>query len=79
MQDESNIKYVLFLHRDQYSSAQSRAVDMMNEIVDEYRELMEKRIKEIIETFDFKDVQDEIYEFAKDAVYDRIFGKGNKE
>ena len=51
---------------------------MMDEIVAENRGLMEKKVRETIEDFDFSNVQDEIYEVAQEVIYKRIFGKENK-
>lgn len=51
---------------------------MMDEITAENRGLMEQKVREAIEKFEFCDVQDEIYEVAREVIYKRIFGKEDK-
>lgn len=78
MQDEGAIRYVLFQRKDDFTYKNSPAVDMMDEITAENRGLMEQKVREAIEKFEFCDVQDEIYEVAREVIYKRIFGKEDK-
>ena len=78
MQDEGTIRYVLFQRKDNFTYKNSPAVDMMDEITAENRGLMEQKVREAIEKFEFRDVQDEIYEVAREVIYKRIFGKEDK-
>ena len=64
--------------KDNFYHRNSPAIDMMDEIVAENRGLMEKKVREAIEDFDFSDVQDEIYEVAQEVIYKRIFGRENE-
>ncbi len=75
MNDEASIRYVLFERKDNFTYKNSPAVDMMDEITAENRGLMEQKVREAIEKFEFRDVQDEIYEVAREVIYKRIFGK----
>ena len=76
--NDSSIKYELFKRKDDFYHRNSPAIDMMDEIVAENRGLMEKKVREAIEDFDFSDVQDEIYEVAQEVIYKRIFEKEDK-
>lgn len=78
MQDTDAIQYVLFQRKDDFTYRNSPAVDMMDEITAENRGLMEQKVREAIEKFEFRDVQDEIYEVAREVIYKRIFGKEDK-
>lgn len=78
MQDEYAIQYVLFQRKDNFTYRNSPTVDMMDEIAAENRGLMEQKVREAIEKFEFRDVQDEIYEVAREVIYKRIFGKEGK-
>lgn len=78
MQDEDAIKYVLFQRKDNFTYRNSPAVDMLDEITAKSRGLMEQKVREAIEKFEFCDVQDEIYEVAREVIYKRIFGKEDK-
>lgn len=78
MQDEYAIQYVLFQRKDNFTYRNSPTVDMMDEIAAESRGLMEQKVREAIEKFEFRDVQDEIYEVAREVIYKRIFGKEEK-
>lgn len=78
MQDEYAIQYVLFQRKDNFTYRNSPTVDMMDEIAAENRGLMEQKVREAIEKFEFRDVQDEIYEVAREVIYKRIFGKEDK-
>lgn len=78
IQDEDAIKYVLFQRKDDFTYRNSPAVDMLDEITADSRWLMEEKVQEAIEKFDFRDVQDEIYEVAREVIYKRIFGKEDK-
>lgn len=78
MQDEGTIRYVLFQRKDNFTYRNSPAVDMLDEITAKSRGLMEQKVREAIEKFEFCDVQDEIYEVAREVIYKRIFGKEDK-
>lgn len=78
MQDEYAIQYVLFQRKDNFTYRNSPTVDMMDEIAAKNRGLMEQKVREAIEKFEFRDVQDEIYEVAREVIYKRIFGKEDK-
>ena len=78
LENDRSIKYELFQRKDDFYHRNSPAIDIMDEIVAENRELMEKKVREAIEDFDFSDVQDEIYEVAQEVIYKRIFGKEDK-
>lgn len=75
MQDEGAIRYVLFQRKGDFTHKNSPAVDMLDEITTDNRGLMEQKVRETIEKFDFHCVQDEIYEVAQEVIYKRIFGK----
>lgn len=77
--NDSSVKYVLFQRKDSFCYRNSPAVDMMDEITAENRGLMEQKVREAIEKFEFCDVQDEIYEVAQEVIYKRIFGKEGEE
>lgn len=79
MQDEGAIRYVLFQRKDDFTYKYSTAVDMLDEITAKNRGLMEQKVREAIEKFEFRDVQDEIYEVAREVIYKRIFGKEGEE
>lgn len=79
MQDEGAIRYVLFQRKDEFTYKNSPAVDMMDEITADNRGLMEQKVREAIEKFEFRDVQDEIYEVAQEIIYKRIFGKEGED
>ena len=79
MQDEGAIRYVLFQRKDDFTYKYSTAVDMLDEITAKNRGLMERKVREAIEKFEFRDVQDEIYEVAREVIYKRIFGKEGEE
>lgn len=78
IQDEDAIKYVLFQRKDNFTYRNSPAVDMLDEITAKSRGVMEQKVREAIEKFEFCDVQDEIYEVAREVIYKRIFGKEDK-
>lgn len=75
IQDKNAVRYVLFQRKDNFTYKNSPAVDMMDEITMDCRGLMEQKVRESIEKFDFDCVQDEIYEVAQEVIYKRIFGK----
>lgn len=79
MQDEGAIRYVLFQRKDDFTYKYSTAVDMLDEITAKNRGLMEQKVREAIEKFEFRDVQDEIYEVAREVIYKRIFGKEDED
>lgn len=79
LENDSSVKYVLFQRKDNFYPRNSPAVDMMDEIVAENRGLMEEKVREAIDDFNFVDVQNEILEVAEDVLRKRIFGKGEEE
>lgn len=78
IQDKNAVRYVLFQRKDNFTYKNSPAVDMMDEITMDCRGLMEQKVRESIDKFDFDCVQDEIYEVAREVIYKRIFGKEDK-
>lgn len=77
--DDSSIRYVLFQRKDNFYPRNSPAIDMMDEIVAENRGLMEEKVREAIDDFNFVDVQNEILEVAEDVLRKRIFGKEGED
>lgn len=79
LNDDNSLKLVLFRREGAVFHRNSPAVDMMDEIVAENRGLMEEKVREAIQNFNFVDVQFEILEVAEDVLRKRIFAKGEEE
>lgn len=79
LNDDNSLKFVLFRRKGSIFPRNSPAIDMLDEIVAENRGLMEEKVREAIQDFDFVDVQNEILEVAEDVLRKRIFVKGEKE
>lgn len=79
IQDKNAVRYVLFQRKDNFTYKNSPAVDMMDEITADNRGLMEQKVREAIEKFEFRDVQDEIYEVAQEVIYRHIYGKDGED
>ncbi len=79
LNDDNSLKLVLFRRKGSIFPRNSPAIDMMDEIVAGNRGLMEEKVREAIDDFDFTDVQDVVFAIAQDAIYKRIFGKGEEE
>lgn len=75
IQDKNAVRYMLFQRKDNFAYKNSPAVDMLDEITADNRGLIEQKVREAIEKYEFRDVQDEIYKVAQEVIYKRIFGK----
>lgn len=79
IQDKNDVRYILFQRKDNFAYRNSPAVDMLDEITADNRGLMEQKVREAIEKYEFRDVQDEIYKVAQEVIYKRIFGKDGED
>ncbi len=62
---DSSLSYYVFREKDAWRSKDSLAIVYMNEAIRENKELLQKRIKEIIENYDFKkEIMEKLFWFC---------------
>lgn len=75
LMDDSRIKYLLWRKKDVWENEESPAVTIMNQAIENNRELIENRVFEMISNYDFNEAKDEIYSVVCDAIEKQLFGK----
>ena len=75
LMDDSRIKYLLWRKKDVWENEESPAVTIMNQAIEDNRELIENRVFEMVSNYDFNEAKDEIYSVVCDAIEKQLFGK----
>ena len=73
--EDSLVRYLIWRKKDAWENEQSPAVDIMYQAIKDNHELIENRVYELINNYNFNEAKEEIYNVVCNAIEKQLFGK----
>jgi hypothetical protein len=78
LDDDSSIRYNLWRRKDVWQKDESPAIVILDKAIKDNEDLIRNKVMQSIDSFDFGDVKETMYDTLQTVVYEKIFGKGGE-
>ena len=74
LDDDSHIRYSIWREADAWGGKESPAVAVMKQAIQDNKQKIEDKVSMFVESYDFKDVKEEIFDILCSALEKRLLG-----
>jgi hypothetical protein len=78
LEDGSSIRYELWRRKDVWEKCESPAIGILHKAIEDNEGLIRNKVMQSIDSYDFGDIRDILYDTLQTVVYEKIFGKGGE-
>ena len=78
LEDGGSIRYELWRRKDAWEKTESPAIPILHKAIKDNEGLIRTKVMQSIDSYEFNDVQDAMYEALNQIVYEKVFGLTEK-
>lgn len=78
LEDGSSIRYELWRKKDAWEKTESPAIPILHKAIKDNEGLIRAKIMQSIDSYEFNDVQEAMYEALNQIIYEKVFGSTEK-
>lgn len=78
LEDGSSIRYELWRRKDAWEKTESPAIPILHKAIKDNEGLIRAKVMQSIDSYEFADVQESMYEALNQIVYEKVFGSSEK-
>lgn len=75
LEEGSSIRYELWRKKDAWEKTESPAIPILHKAIKDNEGLIREKVMQSIDSYEFNDVQDAMYEALNQILYEKVFGK----
>lgn len=78
LEEGSSIRYELWRRKDVWEKTESPAIAILHKAIKDNEGLIRSKVMQRIDSYEFNDVQDAMYNALNEIVYEKVFGSSEK-